>query len=267
MREISQAFSLLAMLAALGAGAAAVQAAEGAIASDRGGANGYQHSIDRSRFLTGANAAQMRPVEEFGFAKVMGPRGVFATNLRNGLVIATQNNGMDKSDAAPEQDEPKAEHLLNPDKHNAMVMDYLLAAGVPRDQVAGVHATTYLAASGSGEEAATVHRKVQGYASILERTVGGKFAVPESVAWARFDGESRSITEWVYWPPIPAEAIEEARRLEELTAGRAVKARGAANMSNTPTGSVVIRHFDAAGVERRLPSEIFNLGQPDPASK
>ena len=39
------------------------------------------------------------------------------------------------------------------------------------------------------------------------------------------------------------------------------------NMSKAPSGIAIVRHFDAAGAERRLPSERLNLGPSDPASK
>jgi hypothetical protein len=311
IHAFSHSFSVAALLAAIWVGSAFAQAAEGTIASDEGGANGYQHSIERSRFVTGSSVDQLRPIEEFGFSKVVGPNGVFATNLRNGLVIATQNDGMDKSEALPQRDEARAEHLLNPDKHNAMVMDYFIAAGIPRDQVGGIHANTYLSASGAGEDAAR-RVKVDGYASVLERAVGGKFPVADSIAWARLDNDGKSISEWVYWPAIPAKALADARLLEELTTGpgprraeflarlpaglppgivvihhssatdegpfealatydvidnRGVSAEGADKMSKAPMDITVVRHFDAEGVERRLPSERLNLGVSDPQAK
>lgn len=307
MSSLSRNVSLAALLAVLGASSALAQ---GAVATDKDGADGYQHSIEKSRFSSGADSVQMSPVEEFGFAKIKGRNGVFATNLRNGLVVATQNDGVDKGDEVPQSDAAKAEHLSDPDKHNAMVMDYFLAAGLPRDQVSGVHATTYLTSRGSTDDAAAAPRVVEGYASVLGRVVGGKFPVAESVAWARLDGDGRTVTEWVYWPPIPAKALADAARLDELTNGprrddylgrlpqglrngqivihhtdasderpfealatfdvidaRGVKAEDTGKMTMAPRGSVIVRHFDAAGNERRLPSETFSLGETDPASK
>jgi hypothetical protein len=309
MRTPSHSFSIAALFAAICAGSACAQAAGGIIASDKGGASGYQHSIERSQFVTGSSVEQLRPIEEFGFSKVVGRKGVFATNLRNGLVIATQNDGMDKSEALPPQEEARAEHLRYPDKHNTMVMDYFIAAGIPRDQVGGIHANTYLSAGGASADALLV-RKVDGYASVLERVVGDKFPVADSVAWARLDNDGKSVSEWVYWPAIPARAIADARLLEELTTGsrraeylarlpaglppgivvihhssatdegpfealatydvvdsRSVSTEGADKMSKAPAGVAGVRHFDAEGVERRLPSERLNLGLPDPKAK
>src|SRR5689334_22136202 len=93
--EICCALLLLATLGAVPADAQAPGPAQsaptaqvpraGLMASDEGGAPGYQHGPDRSQFAPGASA---RDVEEFGFAKVVGTDGVFATNLRDGMVIA-----------------------------------------------------------------------------------------------------------------------------------------------------------------------------------
>jgi hypothetical protein len=310
MRILTLPFYTTALLAAICAGSAHAQSA-GIIASDQGGASGYQHSIDRSRFALGRLAEQPRVVNEFGFSKVTGSTGVFATNRRNGLTIATQNGGTDKSTAAASQPaNGKADYLLSPDKHNAMVVEYFVAAGIPKDQVAGVHANTYLSGGGLGENAASI-RKVEGYASVLERVVGDKFPVAESIAWARLDADGQSFSEWVYWPAIPAKALADARLLREQTTGQrkaeymarlpegfsagtvvihhssatnegpfealatydvievhGAMPEGSAQMSKISRGTtVVVRHFDSEGVERRLPSERTNLGPSDPRAK
>jgi hypothetical protein len=291
MRKPSHSFYIAAVLATICTGSTFAQAAGGITASDQGGASGYQHSIERSRFVTGSSVNQLRPIEEFGFSKVLGPNGVFATNLRNGLVIASQNDGMDKSETLPRPEEARAEHLRYPDKHNAMVMEYFIAAGIPRDQVGGIHANTYLSGGGASDDAALA-RKVDGYASVLQRVVGDKFPVVDSVAWARLDNDGKSISEWVYWPAIPARVIADARLLEGLTAGDRRAEYLARLPAGLPPGIVVIRHssatdegpfealatydvvdnrsvrhFDVEGAERRLPSERLNLGLPHPKSK
>jgi hypothetical protein len=219
MRTLRHPFYIAALASWVCTGSYAQIAPSGSIAADDGGAPGYQHSVERSRFVTGSSINQvLDPVREFGFSKVVGPNGVFATNIRNGLVIATQSGGMDKSEVGREQDAAKSEHLLDPNKHNAVVTDYFVTAGIPRNQIGSVHANTYLSASGARDDPTPVP-KVDGYASILERVLDNKFLVAESVAWARLDNEGQVVTEWVYWPAIPAKVLAEARRLEELTVG------------------------------------------------
>ena len=46
-----------------------------------------------------------------------------------------------------------------------------------------------------------------------------QYPVVESVAWARLDNNGKSISEWVYWPAIPAKALADARLLQQKTTG------------------------------------------------
>jgi hypothetical protein len=285
----------------------------GFIATDKGGAVGYQHSLERSRFVTGT---ELRRVEKFGFAKVVGPDGVFATNLRNGLVVAVQSGGSDKGKGKAENEKARAGYVMDPNKHNEQVVDYFLAAGVPKEQIGGVHANTYLSSSGSVKEARPAPPKIDGYASVIERKIE-KYPVVDSVAWARMNERGKVVSEWVYWPAIPAKALTDARRLEKLagssgktdflarlpaglpsgkvvirhssavveepfetfasydvlekrTSSRTVggETPGGKTASTTfPLVSVVVRHFDVDGVERRLPQERRNLGADYPPKK
>jgi hypothetical protein len=211
----------------------------GLISSDDGGAPGYQHSLERSRFAPGPQGAELRRLREHGFAKVMGPEGTFATDLRNGLVIAVQAAGANKGEARVEA----PTYVMDPVKHNEQVVAYFVGAGVPRDQIGGVHANTYLSSSGSMKDERPAPVKVDGYASILERKIE-KYWVVDSVAWARMDEQGRVVSEWVYWPAIPAKVLADARRLEELVSPGKTEflARLPAGL---PAGKVVIRHSSA----------------------
>lgn len=225
----------------------------GIIATEKGGAVGYRHSLQRSRFVTGATGTNLRPVEEFGFAKVVGPKGIFATNLRNGLVVAVQSGGSDKSDEKAGDVNARAGRVMDPDRHNKWVIEYFLAAGVPKNQIGGVHANTYLSSSGSAKDAWPAEPKIDGYASVLERKIE-KYDVVDSVIWARMNEEGKVVSEWIYWPPIPAKALADARRLEEL-----VRSSGKANFltrlpAGLPIGKVVIRHSSAT---EEGPFEVF----------
>lgn len=216
MRVHRYPFCFAILVSVICAGSAIAQSpSPGLIASDEGGAVGYQHSLERSRFVTGATGAELRRVEEHGFSKVVGPDGVFATDLRNGLVVAVQSGGSDKGEGKAGDVEAKPGYVMDPDKHNKQVIDYFLAAGVPKDQIGGVHATTYLSSSGSAQDVRPAPPKVDGYASVLERKIE-KYAVVDSVAWARMNEQGKVVSEWVYWPAIPAKALADAKRLEEL---------------------------------------------------
>jgi hypothetical protein len=133
--------------------------------------------------------------------------------------------------------------IRDPVKHNEQVVAYFVAAGVPRDQIGGVHANTYLSSSGSMKDERPAPVKVDGYASILERKIL-RYSVVDSIAWARMDEQVRVVSEWVYWPAIPAKVLADARRLEELVSPGKTEflARLPAGL---PAGKVVIRHSSA----------------------
>jgi hypothetical protein len=254
MRSHGNPFHLVILVSIAYAGSASAQApSPGLIRSDDGGASGYQHSFERSRFLSRRQDAETRRLDEHGFAKVVGPEGIFAVDQRNGLVVAVQSGSANKGEARADDAASKTPYVMDPDKHNEQIIDYFVTAGIPREQVGGVHANTYLSASGSTKDEKPPVMKVDGYASVLERKIE-KYAVPDSVAWARMDEQGKSIGEWVYWPPIPAKVLADARRLEELVASG--KAEFLARLpSGLPPGKVVIRH--SAGTAAEGPFEVY----------
>jgi hypothetical protein len=281
----------------------AQRSSPGLIPADEGGAVGYQHGLERSRFMIGVRRDALRHIEENGFEKVVGPDRIFATNVQNGLVIAIRSGGSDKGDARLEKGDETTRSIMDPDKHNRQVVDYLVTAGIPRDQIKGVHATTYLSSSGSMNDERPAPPKVDGYASVLERKIE-KYPVVDSVAWARMNEDGSVVSEWVYWPAIPVKAIADARRLEELSvrtdfqtrlpagslSGRVVIRHSSATAEgpfevfasydtierrkspatarwqdpSTQGWISVVKHFDVDGVERQLPQERRNLGTDYP---
>src|SRR5215471_9345633 len=87
MRE--RPFSVAILASAIWAGSAIAQTpSPGLVPSDQGGALGYMHSLDRSRFAIGK---ELRRVEENGYSKVVGANGVFAIDLQTGLATASQS--------------------------------------------------------------------------------------------------------------------------------------------------------------------------------
>jgi hypothetical protein len=178
---------------------------------------------------------------------MIGSDGVFATNLQNGAVMALPNAHADREQTA-------AGYALDPNRHNEQVVDYFLAAGVPRDQIGGVHTLTLLSSSGYRGEPRAASPKVDGYISVLQRKIDN-YPVVDSVAWARMSEQGRAISEAFYWPAIPAKALADARRLEEVLGRNSDKSAFLARLpANLPPGNVVIRHSSAT-VER--PFEVF----------
>jgi hypothetical protein len=246
---------------------------------------------------------ESQAVNAAGWSKQVGSEGAFATSLHNGVVLALPN--------AHAQLGRKSEYVTDPDKHNDEVLKYFVAAGIPRDQVAGVHAMTLLSSTGRRGEARASAPKIDGYISVLERRIGD-YKVPDSVAWAQMDKEGNIISEGVYWPAIPSSALGDAKHIKEMLATKADKARllahvpaelaqgevvirhSSAAMQQGPfevlatydvmerrtspevasvstggaqQGSVIMRHFDSEGVERRLPQERRNAEKEYPSPK
>ena len=75
--------------------------------------------------------------------------GVIATDLKNGLIVTNESDGRNKGEEKAGDVVVKEGYVMDKDKHNQQVVDYFLTAGVPKEQIGGVHATTYLSASGS----------------------------------------------------------------------------------------------------------------------
>ena len=273
----------------------------GIIESDAGGAVGYQHGLKQSRFVTGKES---QTVDAAGWSKQVGAEGAFATSLHNGVVLALPN--------AHAQLGRKSECVTDPDKHNDEVLRYFVAAGIPRDQIAGVHAMTLLSSTGRRGEARASAPKIDGYISVLERKIVD-YNVPDSVAWAQMDKGGNIISEGVYWPAIPSSAVRDAKHMKDMLATNADKAKllahvpaglapgevvirhssaamqqgsfevlatydvmeqrtspeavASASARGTRQGSVIMRHFDSDGVERRLPQERRNAEKEYPSPK
>lgn len=216
----------------------------GVIEAPSGGSVGYQHGVDRSRFIVGANR---RTVSEYGFAKVVGSEGAFAVDVKNGAVIALPNA------SSPEQRKP-VWYTGSADEHNRQVFAYFVACGIPKEQIASVSATTFLSASNGEASADGRSPKIAGWQSILQRRVG-EIEVVDSVVWARMNDQGRVLSEWVFWPALPSNAITEAGQLRSKLAAESERATFLASLpSGLPSGKVVIRHSSAVSSE---PFEAF----------
>jgi hypothetical protein len=228
----------------------------GVIAPDPGGAAGYQHGMDHSKFSVGSG---QRYVNEFGLLKVVGSEGVFAVDAANGLAMAIPNAHSSRGQQA-------AWFSQTPEQHNQLVMNYFVGAGIPKEQVGGVLATTSLAANAGSDQVPAPQPKIGGYQSILDRKLG-EIPVVDSVAWARLDDQGTVLAEWVYWPAIPGRAITEASRMKEMLAKDADQKAFLAKLpAGLAPGNVVIRHSSATSTgpfiamasydvqERRSPS-------------
>lgn len=178
------------------------QATESAVSVAAAGV-AYVHAVARSRFDVGPGA---RIEAEGPISRVVGDNGVFATDQVTGATLAIRN-------AVPAKNYPKG--LTNdPTSHSAAVKSYLLAAGIPANEVSGTHVTTTMAGGGpvaSGVQ--PLQSQLLWYTTHLERSLGG-VPVEGSFAYAALDTAGQPISEGVYWPAIPAATVAEAQALK-----------------------------------------------------
>ncbi len=66
----------------------------GLIASDSGGAPGYQHGLKQSHFLPGTD---LHTVTSDGWSRQAGANGAFAVSLHNGVAMALPTRGLVKN--------------------------------------------------------------------------------------------------------------------------------------------------------------------------
>ncbi|PHV12968.1 hypothetical protein [Chitinimonas sp. BJB300] len=172
----------------------------------------YVHSVEKSRFNQGI-AAQRET--EGPYLRVVGDKGVFMEDTVTGATLLVPNAvaGGPKSTAALRADLPQF-LTDNPDKHSAAVKVYLLGAGIPANEVSGMHVTTTM--GGGGPALAGVQpaeSKLLWYTTHLERSLNG-IPVEGSFAFATLDSQGKSFTEGVYWPAISAQVVRKAVALK-----------------------------------------------------
>lgn len=211
--------------------------APGTIVRTQGDTPGYQHGVDRSKFVAGQTVRQ-RFAD--GYVRWEGDNGVFAVNPVSGAAVGTLTSARLAATEAAGTAPPSAE------KHALMVRDYFLNAGVPADQIAGVDDLTLLAERGEVRSKERAQPVIIGYISALRRQIG-EVPVPDSVAWARIDERGVVLGEGVHWPAIPKRTIEDARELRALAADPArLRTVMTALPAEATDGKVAIRHTHAA---------------------
>jgi hypothetical protein len=198
---------------------------------------GYTHLPQNSKFRIGDFKAEQ---SESGLRKLIGSEGVFAVDERNGSALGVPN-----ADAPVLRKKPLT---LSAELHNERVVAYFKAAGLPAEQVSGVHATASMvrAAEPVGEATESVSGRrgeLEGFQSVLERTIDG-VPISDSFAWARFTEDDEVAWENVHWPPIPREAIEAAHAMQLALDNRGMRDRlaGVIGIEDSSALRVTIRH-------------------------
>lgn len=192
----------------------------------------YRHTLNNSKFKIGAAPTTRN---DNGLLRAVGSFGVFATNPINGSVGGVLN-----------ADAPLGTFSMTEPVHRERVRAYFLRAGIPVEQVGGVHSTVSSGGGGlSGVPATSSQSMPVTYSSILERTIQG-ISVLESVAWARMNDDGDVVAEEVFWPALPVSVVNEAVAMDISMRDAGQRA---AYLGKLPTdvaaaanGRVVIRH-------------------------
>ena len=193
---------------------------------------GYHHTFDRSRFAASLTK-ELTAFRENGFEKIAGEQGVFAVDALNGWALAVPNAGAEITKRPP--------FPGNADDHNQHAREYFRAAGIPDDQVSGVHVNT-LMQGGAGGDGARVPDRFLGYYSVLERSIQG-VPVVDSQAWVRFNVDGDVVEESIYWPALPASLADDIARFTTTAADHHYRAKlKAAVALDVPSGKLAIHH-------------------------
>jgi hypothetical protein len=184
----------------------------------------YAHTLGVSSFAVGEGSHH----ETAGpFERVVGDKGVFLVDTVTGASLAVPNavalpkppaEAQASGNYSPETLGYPQPMTTNPEEHSAAVKAYLVAAGIPASEVSGTHVTTTMAGGGPVRDGLQPSQsKLLWYTTHLERSVGG-IPVETSYAFAALDSTGKVITEGVYWPPISAGVVSNARAFAEKLA-------------------------------------------------
>jgi hypothetical protein len=241
---------------------------------------GFRLEPGRARFAMGR---YIETKSENGYERVVGEHGVFATRQSNGASFGVPNAD------APAARKPALS--TNSDVHNDRTLQHFLNAGLPKDQVASAHVSTLMQSRGEAGDPQNDPGEFVAFTSNIDRAVDG-VPVGDSSAWARFNADDEVVEEGAFWPDVPPSVVDTAKNMRamlddpDLRAeylaklppaardnGRVIIRHSAWTIDAAPTffasydfsesngaGLSVMRHFDIAGNEFRLPQETADQG-------
>jgi hypothetical protein len=245
-------------------------------------------SIESSKFDLGPLGKIVNVVNEKGYERIVGEHGVFATRMSNGATFGVPNSG------APSTKVPAL--TRDGDLHNQRTREYFLAAGLPSDQIAGVHVSTLMEGGGPVGDFRPKLGKFVAFTSNVDRAVDG-IPIADSLAFARFNAQDQVVEEGVFWPDVPQSVLDEAAGVKRVLSdptqrevylsklpssirnldGQVVDSQVVVHHSSwtvdsppsfyacydvtesVGSGMALIRHFDVRGNEVRLPQELEEI--------
>jgi hypothetical protein len=191
---------------------------------------GYLHSLAKSRFDVGS---VIEETDELGSHRVVGDKGVFATNLVTHATTAIPNSGVPSAsgDVFPG----------NAGEQDAAVLDYFTMAGLPSSQISSVTANQ---AGGSDPKggAGPGRPAVVAWYSVIHRSYEG-VPIEDSAAWAMLGKSGNALVEQVYWPDIPEDVWARTREFQAMLADPRGKAQFIGRFpAEASRGELVVRH-------------------------
>lgn len=236
----------------------------------------FRHNPNVSKFRLGTGG---KSLNDASYDKIVGSNGVFAMHRVTGAALAVPNAD------APALKVPALSNIAR--VHNERVLKYFLGAGIPKEEIGGMHVTTTMAGGAPKVQAGTAFKNTRfiAYTTHLERYIDG-IPIVDSQAWASFNANDEVMSEGVYWPAIPADVIAKASLIRSIIQDpnqhanlRAEIKKRSARVRDEP-GRVVITHthsaYDGAPLSRAayevipagpgsLVLHFDELGQPLPA--
>jgi hypothetical protein len=163
---------------------------------------GYVHHANASKFHLGANTSL---TSDGYLERTVGDEGAFTLEPIKGVSLAIL------AAKAPVAQRPPL--TTDGDAHNAAVRAYFVTAGLPESQIDSVSVHAHMQAGGL-ITAGFPESKLVKFTSVISRIVGG-VPVSDSSAYASFNADGETTSEFLYWPQIPAATLADAKALQE----------------------------------------------------
>ena len=211
---------------------------------------GYRHSIAASKFWSISPKVDKA---SSSFTRYAGDDRMMIV-LPNGFVSgSTHANAVARGVGA---------YSTDSNAHNAHVVSYFLAAGMPADQMSAPHVTTRVLSVGT-EAAGETARRLLGYTTVIGRVVEGT-RIEGSFAWAEFNKNNETIDEQVWWPELPASIRDDVNIMKSVVGD---SSKSATLRSKLPrevdgeAGEIVVHHEPPMGAS--FPTKVtLDFGKP-----
>jgi hypothetical protein len=148
----------------------------------------------------------LRELDQDGMHKIIGKNGVFATEMGSNAATASDNTPFIDLIATASGQDAAAE--------GSALVQYLVGAGLPSDQIASVSEDGVGKISGDGGSG---ELDVSAEVPMLARAYEG-IPIEDSFAWAALADDGLSYGEQVFWPEIGGDVVTELKAFKQMLA-------------------------------------------------